>query len=501
MRESTDSLFHAGRRNKSEVVAERIEQLLREQRLRPGDRLPPERELVDAFGVALPTVRRALDQLESRGLIERLPRRGTFYLGNDAPPPVVGPGTTGNVSHAVAGGSPVPTIFSHDLHALSLSSRDLLHPGCCRRWEAQLDFAGRQMTETRLQLLPPRSDDFTEAVRDLSPDIVLATERELNELEQAGLLAPLPERQVQSWFRLEDFHACTHHATMRSGKLRGIPYYISASLKLWNNSLLAQAGGELPPIASAAALAPLIDSLDRQSLPAIAGTFIHMPLYQWLEDGIVRWDPESGESTLDEAAAIDSLHFSREMFSRLCAAVPNAMGAAQDIDPAAVLSAFVAGRLLVLDSFSYALGHLPDTPGFGMRVQPPPRMPGDTVSAHTSLLAITASCIERERACDFIRLACDTEGQRLLASTLHNIPARRDVAASPHYLGHCPPGMAQVLAGLDKRDSIFHSCPIVLHLPLQMKALAAAMACYLGRRTPEETVESLAAILRLMTTP
>lgn len=61
-------------------------------RLRPGDRLPPQRALARALQVNISTVSRALAEAESRGLIEGEAGRGTFVRGRGrraapAPPP------------------------------------------------------------------------------------------------------------------------------------------------------------------------------------------------------------------------------------------------------------------------------------------------------------------------------------------------------------------------------------------------------------------------------
>lgn len=44
----------------------------------PGDRLPPERDLIGSFGVARETLRRALDDFIAEGRLERRPGVGTF---------------------------------------------------------------------------------------------------------------------------------------------------------------------------------------------------------------------------------------------------------------------------------------------------------------------------------------------------------------------------------------------------------------------------------------
>jgi len=54
----------------SEIIVEQIRALMRQGQLKPGDRLPPERELCERFGVSRVTVREALRMLESSGLVQ-----------------------------------------------------------------------------------------------------------------------------------------------------------------------------------------------------------------------------------------------------------------------------------------------------------------------------------------------------------------------------------------------------------------------------------------------
>ncbi len=60
------------------AVAEHITARIAAGELTPGARLPGERELGQQYGVALGTVRRALDVLRERGLVVTLPAKGTF---------------------------------------------------------------------------------------------------------------------------------------------------------------------------------------------------------------------------------------------------------------------------------------------------------------------------------------------------------------------------------------------------------------------------------------
>ena len=59
-------------------VADHITARIESGELQPGTRLPPERELAKAYGVAYDTVRRAAELLRERGLIVTVHGRGTF---------------------------------------------------------------------------------------------------------------------------------------------------------------------------------------------------------------------------------------------------------------------------------------------------------------------------------------------------------------------------------------------------------------------------------------
>ncbi len=79
--------FEAVRKTKLyEQVVKQIEHFIYEELLKPGDKLPPERELAEMFQVSRSSVRDAIRTLELMGLVE--PRQGE---GNVVRDPSVGP--------------------------------------------------------------------------------------------------------------------------------------------------------------------------------------------------------------------------------------------------------------------------------------------------------------------------------------------------------------------------------------------------------------------------
>jgi GntR family transcriptional repressor for pyruvate dehydrogenase complex len=74
--------FEAVRRTKLyEKVAQQIQGLIRDGLLKPGDHLPPERELAETFQVSRSSVRDAIRALEVMGLVE--PRQGEGTVVRD----------------------------------------------------------------------------------------------------------------------------------------------------------------------------------------------------------------------------------------------------------------------------------------------------------------------------------------------------------------------------------------------------------------------------------
>jgi len=66
----------------SDVIEQRLEYLILEGTLHPGEKLPPERELAKQFYVSRPSLIEAIQRLEAKGLILSRQGGGTFVQTN-----------------------------------------------------------------------------------------------------------------------------------------------------------------------------------------------------------------------------------------------------------------------------------------------------------------------------------------------------------------------------------------------------------------------------------
>lgn len=74
----------------SDAIAEQLKDLIRGGNVKPGEKLPSERELVDQLGVSRPSVREALLKLQAMGMITSRQGGGT-YVSDVLAPSIVNP--------------------------------------------------------------------------------------------------------------------------------------------------------------------------------------------------------------------------------------------------------------------------------------------------------------------------------------------------------------------------------------------------------------------------
>ncbi|UOD34787.1 FadR family transcriptional regulator [Deferribacteraceae bacterium V6Fe1] len=62
----------------SDEIYDQIKELILTGKLKPGEKLPPERELAVTLGVSRPSIREALQKLEAQGFLEQIQGDGTY---------------------------------------------------------------------------------------------------------------------------------------------------------------------------------------------------------------------------------------------------------------------------------------------------------------------------------------------------------------------------------------------------------------------------------------
>jgi len=69
-----------------EQIVQQVEESIQKGALKTGDKLPPERELAQQFGVSRTAVREAVKALREKAFVEAYPGRGTFIMETSAHP-------------------------------------------------------------------------------------------------------------------------------------------------------------------------------------------------------------------------------------------------------------------------------------------------------------------------------------------------------------------------------------------------------------------------------
>jgi DNA-binding FadR family transcriptional regulator len=101
----------------SHEVANQIKELIRKEKLRPGNKLPNEMQLAELFGVSRPTIREAVKSLVSQNIIEILRGKGTFVSE-----------TPGIASDPLG----LDFLIDDNLHLALIEVRLLIEPGVAR---------------------------------------------------------------------------------------------------------------------------------------------------------------------------------------------------------------------------------------------------------------------------------------------------------------------------------------------------------------------------------
>jgi GntR family transcriptional regulator, transcriptional repressor for pyruvate dehydrogenase complex len=74
--------------NLADEVTKKLQELLVKGQIRPGEKLPPIKELADLFGVGISSVREGISALKRAGLLKSYPGKGTFVCHQNSTPTI-----------------------------------------------------------------------------------------------------------------------------------------------------------------------------------------------------------------------------------------------------------------------------------------------------------------------------------------------------------------------------------------------------------------------------
>jgi hypothetical protein len=104
-------------------LAEHFEDCIKSKKYKPNEKLPTTNEIVSQFGVSTHTVRKAMNILESKGLVNMTPRRGT-YVNYNFPSPSNGNGSVNNKSSELPVGNSEKALTGRTVGAFGLVDHD-----------------------------------------------------------------------------------------------------------------------------------------------------------------------------------------------------------------------------------------------------------------------------------------------------------------------------------------------------------------------------------------
>jgi GntR family transcriptional repressor for pyruvate dehydrogenase complex len=152
----------------SERIARQIQDLVTSEQLVPGDKLPAQRELAEAFGVSRTAVREALKLLQERGLVEVRTGRGTYVTSPDL----------ATVTSSISLASQMHHVKLGDL----LEARRCMEgfiAGLAAERATPADIARLEALVEAMDALSRGSDEFVEADREFHAAMAAATQNPL----------------------------------------------------------------------------------------------------------------------------------------------------------------------------------------------------------------------------------------------------------------------------------------------------------------------------------
>ncbi len=468
---------------KYEMIADKIERMVLESGMKPGDRLSSVNDLCLLFNVAPATICNSLELLRSRNVITSIPRKGNFVEKL----PVPKPETCSDLAEYLEHSNPIGSMFSPRRKTVSIYIDEYRFSFRKQLWDKIFEAFRRQYGNVEINLI----DDIS---RVESADIILYADYSVK-ADHALIKAVMNSEDLrQRLYKDSDLRSYFPVAleSLSGNQLAAMPFAVSQALRLFNRNLLEQHCPEFLDHNQENLIAEIMTKYDYSAsgFPAM-GTFIHLLPLPLIEEGIPVYDFKTGKIDFSDHRIPPVLKFNRCMVDKL----QNKPGGSVKLSVGYIGDKFVKNELMALDTFSsYALPLTRRNHDFRIMVKPSPAAARLKHSVTCiQILGIGRNCRDAGLALDFIRFACGTGGQMILAESKCNIPALRACAETDIFLNDCPENMNESLKELYLEKSLLNF-PIFNDALLHNKINDLTLDYYSGRINLAETVKRLKAI-------
>jgi|GEM_PF-3991827 DNA-binding transcriptional regulator YhcF (GntR family) len=428
---------------KYEMIAGRIEQMIVDSDMKPGDRMLSIQKLYRHFGAAPATVCNALDLLRERGIVVSIPQKGTFV--NKVPAIMeenAGDLHDDDIVDYLESALPMDPFFVPSRKTVTFRLKEYSSTPRRRMWDDIFQAFRKQHPHIDIEV---RADNDERG----DGDVVMYTDN----LAAEHIAESAPLRAFLDSDTIPDDYFPIARGSLSGNQRLAKPFAVSQAWRVCNRTQLEKHCPGLKSEDFRHLISNVSERYDfsAESFPVI-GTFVQFLPLNLIEEGVFGG---GGGGRLDFSApgVKDILEFNRCMVDKTRKYHPRA----SELSIGLLWTDFMKNRLMVLDTFSYILRLLTESRRDDFVVRPSPASANGHAVTRIQLLGVAADSPNAEEAVEFVRFACGTEGQRILAESQCNIPALRNCAEHGAFLNGAPEGVgAELLKHLDQERSLLN---------------------------------------------
>ncbi len=411
---------------KYEMIADRIEQMIVDSGMKPGDRILSIQKLNRHFGAAPATVCNALELLRERGIIVSIPQKGTFVHRVPEREQARQEGMhEEDIVDYLENALPLEPFFLPARKVISFKLKEYTSTPRQKMWDDIIQAFKGHHPEIEVEVgtdIEDRTGCDVVMYTDNLPMKELTDTPELRSLLDAGTLP-------------EDYFPIAR-ASLSGNRRPAKPFAVSQAWRICNRKMMEKHCPGLTEKDYSHLIASVSERFDYSSadFPAM-GTFVQFLPLTLTEEGAA-WK-NRGKPDFDSSGVREVLEFNRCMIEK----IRRYHRHTNELSIYLLWMDFMKNRLMALDSFSYILRLLAESRRDDFVIRPSPASGGGTAVTRVQMLGVMPDSPNAEAAAEFVRFACGPEGQRILAESQCNIPALRSCAESGAFLSGAPEGV------------------------------------------------------------